>query len=120
MGEFQPVKIEKPWGHEILWAKSDRYVGKIISIHRGASLSLQYHRLKDETIYVLKGVLLFQSGPSEERLLEERLTPGQARHIPAGLVHRMSAEEDCELLEASTTELDDVVRIRDDYGRADV
>lgn len=119
MAEFQPVRIEKPWGHELVWARAEGYVGKVIAIRKGHSLSLQYHRKKDETIYVLRGVLLFQSGPSEKELRQERLTVGQARHIPAGLVHRMKAEEDCELLEASTPELDDVVRLKDDYGRAD-
>jgi mannose-6-phosphate isomerase-like protein (cupin superfamily) len=111
-------RIEKPWGHEIVWARTSRYVGKILHVRRGESLSYQYHRVKDETIRLLSGRLRFESAlPGRERQ-SRILEPGDVARIPPGLRHRMTALEDAEILEVSTPELDDVVRLEDRYGRA--
>ncbi len=112
------TKVEKPWGHELIWAHSDRYVGKILHIKAREALSLQYHERKDETIHVLKGQLEFQVGESEDDLREVKLEEGMSFRITPGTLHRMIAITDCDLLEASTPELDDVVRVEDRYGRA--
>lgn len=105
--------VEKPWGQEVIWAKTEKYVGKILHIAQGHALSLQYHKVKDETIFVMCGKMeFFYDGKSEE------LTPGMTRRIEPLKQHRMIALEDCVVLEVSTPELDDVVRIADDYGRA--
>lgn len=114
----QEYKVSKPWGYEIIWAHTDRYVGKILHINQGESLSYQFHRVKDETIRLLSGVLemdLETNGVREK----VRLAPGESLHIVPGMKHRMSALEDCDVLEVSTPELDDVVRLEDRYGRAD-
>jgi len=110
------VRIEKPWGYEIHWAHTDRYVGKILHVKAGESLSLQYHDRKDETIYVQSGRVRFELGTEETRSTRE-LGPGDAVHIHPGLVHRMTALETSDILEASTPEIDDVVRLDDRYGR---
>lgn len=112
-------RVEKPWGYEIIWAHTERYVGKILHIHRGESLSYQYHRVKDETIRLLAGELELdiEWNGKRERL---RLGRGESLHIVPGMKHRMIALEDCDVLEVSTPELDDVVRLEDRYGRADV
>ncbi len=109
--------VEKPWGREIIFAHTDKYVGKEIVIHAGALLSRQYHRKKDETVYVLAGPLILEIGRDPIERLE--LEPGKAFHVPAGTVHRYIAPEhaDCRLIEVSTTELTDVVRLEDRYGR---
>jgi len=110
--------VEKPWGHEIIWAHTDRYVGKILHIRKGECLSYQYHRVKDETIRVLSGILdldLERDGEREKL----RLAPDESLHIVPRMKHRMIAVEDCDVLEVSTPELDDVVRLEDRYGRAD-
>ena len=112
------VRIDKPWGYEIHWARTKRYVGKILHVRQGHSLSLQYHNRKDETIYVHTGRLLFESG-SRETLTARELGPGDAVHVRPGTVHRMTALEDTDVLEASTPELDDVVRLEDRYGRVE-
>ena len=113
---MKPVRVEKPWGHELIWAHTDRYVGKTLHVKAGHALSLQYHQKKDETIHVLSGRLRFQSG--EDGRLEDRiLEVGESFHITPGTRHRMIAETDCDILEASTPELDDVVRLEDRYGR---
>ena len=110
--------IEKPWGHEIVWAKTDRYVGKILHLRRGEALSYQYHRVKEETIRLLDGRMRFEfAAPGAERS-ERILEPGDVVHIAPGTRHRMEAIEDCNVLEVSTPELDDVVRLEDRYGRA--
>ena len=113
-------RVEKPWGYEIWWARTDRYVGKLLHVRRGESLSLQYHRVKDETIRILNGRMLFETKPQDDpgplRRLE--MTPGDTFHITPGTLHRMTGIEDCDILEVSTTELDDVVRLEDRYGRA--
>lgn len=110
-------RVEKPWGHELVWAHTDRYVGKILHIRAGESLSLQYHERKDETIHVLRGRLVFRAGAEGEALREVRLEEGMSYRLLPGTRHRMEAVTDCDLLEASTPELDDVVRLEDRYGR---
>jgi len=110
-------RVDKPWGHELIWAKTDRYVGKILHIKAGEALSLQYHRIKDETLMVLTGKLqLIYFADGEEPRTRE-LVPRDPFHVPPGLRHRMIAVEDTDVLEVSTTELEDVVRLEDRYGR---
>ena len=111
-----PYRIEKPWGYEIIWAKTDRYVGKILHIEPGHVLSLQYHNKKDESIYVLKGEIILRV-QQDETLIERPLREGEACHIPPKLVHQFEAVLPTDLLEASTPEIDDVVRVKDRYGR---
>lgn len=113
-----PTRIDKPWGHELIWARTDRYVGKILHVKAGHALSVQYHERKDETLHLLRGRLRFWVGPSVEELEEVALREGESYRILPGTVHRMEAETDCDILEASTPELDDVVRLDDRYGRA--
>jgi quercetin dioxygenase-like cupin family protein len=109
-------KIKKPWGYELLWAHTDRYVGKILHINKGESLSYQYHRIKDESIHLLRGLMDLETEQSSKREVLH-LKPGDCIHITPGMRHRMIALEDCDVLEASTPELDDVVRLEDRYGR---
>ena len=114
-----PVRtVEKPWGHELIWAHTDRYVGKILHINQGQALSLQYHRHKDETIFVRGGRIRFEHFADGEAARVVELGPGDAFHIPPFLRHRMVAIEDTDILEVSTPELEDVVRLEDRYGRA--
>jgi mannose-6-phosphate isomerase-like protein (cupin superfamily) len=117
MGVFhEPTRVEKPWGHELWWAHTDRYVGKLLHVKAGAQLSLQYHREKDETIHLLRGemVLVLKEG---DRLVDHPMSPGQSFRVAPGTVHRMRAVTDCDVLEVSTPEVEDVVRVEDDYGR---
>ncbi|HEX4453139.1 MAG TPA: cupin domain-containing protein [Kofleriaceae bacterium] len=109
--------VQKPWGHELIWAKTDRYVGKILHVRAGEALSLQYHRVKDETIMVLSGRLSFEFFTDGESPSTRELAPGEPFHITPGLRHRMIAIDDTQILEVSTPELDDVVRLQDRYGR---
>jgi len=110
-------RVEKPWGYELIWARTDRYVGKLLHIRQGHRLSLQYHTRKDETIYVQAGRLRLVV--DEGRGLREiEMNPGDGFHIPPLMKHRMIAATDCDVLEVSTPELDDVVRLEDAYGRA--
>jgi mannose-6-phosphate isomerase len=118
MPEYKTTRVEKPWGYELIWARTERYVGKILHITQGHALSLQYHVKKDETVYVLKGRMRFQTGSDEKDLKDTILGEGEAFHITPFLRHRMIAETDCDILESSTPELDDVVRLEDRYGRA--
>ena len=111
-----PARVDKPWGYELIWARTDRYVGKILHIRKGESLSYQYHRVKDETIYLLQGLMEFETGDETGRETH-RLKPGDCFHVSPGARHRMTALEDCDVLEVSTPELDDVVRLEDRYGR---
>jgi mannose-6-phosphate isomerase len=111
-----PYRVEKPWGHELIWARTDRYVGKIIHIEPGQVLSLQYHNKKDETIYVLRGEIILRTKPGE-KLVERRMKEGEAFHISPPTIHQFEAVTATDLLEASTPEIDDVVRIQDRYGR---
>ena len=115
-----PKRVEKPWGYELWWARTDRYVGKILHVTRGESLSLQYHNVKDETIMLQSGKLLFETRPTgaEGELRKVEMKPGDVFHITPGTLHRMTAIEDCDIVEVSTPELDDVVRLEDRYGRA--
>ena len=110
-------RVEKPWGYELIWAHTDRYVGKILHIAKGHSLSLQYHLKKDETIFLQTGRMLFEHYGDGEAPVKSELAPGDAFHITPGLRHRMTALEDCDILEVSTPDLDDVVRLEDRYGR---
>jgi len=112
----QVTKVDKPWGYELRWAKTDRYVGKVIHIAAGHALSLQYHNQKDETIYLASGRLLFEIKEGEE-LVKREMKPGEAVHVTPKTVHRMTAITDCDVFEVSTPELHDVVRLEDRYGR---
>jgi mannose-6-phosphate isomerase len=112
-----PRRVQKPWGYEIWYALTEQYAGKILHVNQGHRLSLQFHERKDETSYVLSGRLLLIKGPSAHELTERTLTAGAVwRNLP-GEVHTIQALEDTDVLEVSTPELDDVVRLRDDYGR---
>lgn len=113
------ARVEKPWGYEIIWARTDRYAGKLLHVRKGESLSLQFHRAKDETLYVARGVVDLDVEEGG-RLVRKRLHPGEAHHIPAGTRHRIAGVEESDVFEASTPELDDVVRLEDRYGRASV
>lgn len=110
-------RVEKPWGYELWWAQTDRYVGKILHVNAGHKLSLQYHEQKDETLYLLNGEMDMQFGPSAEQLETRRMKPGDVHRNPAGMVHRMIAISDVDMIEVSTPEVDDVVRLEDVYGR---
>lgn len=112
-----PRRVEKPWGHEIWFAHTDRYAGKIIVVEAGHRLSLQYHDHKDETSYLQSGRLRLWQGPSADALTEREVGPGEAWRNETGLVHMIEAIETATVLEVSTPELDDVVRLEDKYGR---
>jgi len=112
--------IEKPWGYENIWAQSSRYAGKILVINKGHRLSRQYHRVKEETIMVLEGTLVCEEGPTEVGGEVQRhiMGPGEIFHVRPGTIHRFCAEEtDVRLVEVSTSETSDVVRLEDDYRR---
>ncbi len=111
-------RVDKPWGYELHWAKTNRYVGKIIHVNAGHALSLQYHNRKDETIYLWSGKLLFEIEDGGA-LVKREMYPGERVHVTPGTVHRMTAIEDSDIFEVSTPELDDVVRLEDRYGRED-
>ncbi|TFG47537.1 MAG: cupin domain-containing protein [Gemmatimonadales bacterium] len=112
-----PYRIEKPWGYELVWARTERYVGKILHVKAGHVLSLQYHHKKDETMHVLRGELILRTRPGEV-LVERVFREGESVHIPPPLVHQIEAVVDTDVLEASTPELDDLVRLEDRYGRS--
>lgn len=114
-----PTRVDKPWGYELIWAQTDRYVSKILHIERGESLSYQYHEVKDETIHLLRGAVELEVGRDSERK-NLRLKPGDCFHITPGTRHRMKALEDCDVLEVSTPELDDLIRLEDRYGRVEL
>ena len=116
-GRSEVKTVQKPWGHETIWAHTDRYVGKILHIKAGQQLSVQYHERKDETVYLLSGELRYWVALGEGPLEDMRLHQGDAFRITPGTVHYMEAVTDCDVLEASTPELDDVVRLKDRYGR---
>lgn len=110
---MEAKKVEKPWGYEIIWAHTDNYVGKILHINAGCRLSCQYHEEKEESLYVMKGILYMELDGERKKL-----TAGKHFHVPPGTVHRFWANEtSVELMEISTTQFDDVVRLDDDYGR---
>ncbi len=108
--------VPKPWGYELIFAKTDRYVGKILHVNRGESLSLQYHEVKEETLYVVNGELKLTIEYDGDRR-ELSLKQGEVFHIPPRLIHRMEAVVDTDVAEVSTPELHDVVRLEDRYGR---
>lgn len=117
-GRVDVRHVPKPWGHETIWAHTDRYVGKILHIKAGQALSVQYHERKDETVYLLRGEMKYWVQlPGDTELRDQALTTGQSFRITPGTIHYMEAVTDCDVLEASTPELDDVVRIKDRYGR---
>lgn len=119
MTEQVPIReVMKPWGKEIWFANQPEYVGKILHINKGHRYSLQYHEKKTETQYILKGVCRFMIGESEDTLEEVVLHPGDKLDVYPGMVHRAEALEDVEILEVSTNDLDDVVKLSDDYGRS--
>ncbi len=115
---FAPKRVAKPWGYEIHWAVTDQYVGKILHIAAGQLLSLQYHNQKDESIYVLRGRMIFRYKDDKGELVDREMIAGDAQRVPTGLVHQFEAIEHTDVLEASTPHLDDVVRLKDRYGRA--
>ncbi len=110
-------RVEKPWGYELIWAHTPGYVGKLLHVNAGEALSLQYHDVKDETLFLLSGRLRFWIGPSREELAMLDLSEGEAVRVVPGTLHRIEALTDVDLLEASTDHLDDVVRLDDRYGR---
>jgi mannose-6-phosphate isomerase len=112
-----PKRVEKPWGHELWWAQADRYVGKLLHVKAGHKLSLQYHEVKDETIHLWSGELLLVVDEGQG-LVEKALKPGESYRIKPFTKHRMVAVTDCDILEVSTPEVEDVVRLEDAYGRA--
>ena len=112
------ARIDKPWGYELHWAKTDRYVGKVIHVNAGHALSLQYHNQKDETIFLWTGKLKFEI-EVDGALTAREMLPGESVHITPKTVHRMTAIEESDIFEVSTPELHDVVRIEDRYGRED-
>lgn len=114
---FAARRVPKPWGYELIWAQTDRYIGKTMHIERGQQLSYQYHERKDETICVLRGLLdLLVETPGGDRSVF-RLEPGQSYRIAPHVRHRLTAIETCDVLEASSPESDDIVRLEDRYGR---
>ena len=112
-----PRKVEKPWGWELIWAETDRYAGKLLFVRAGQALSLQYHEQKDESWYVQSGRAALELGTLGGDLETAEIGPGDAFHFVPGTVHRVRALEDTLVVEVSTADLDDVVRLADDYGR---
>ena len=115
-GRVSVTHVPKPWGHETIWARTDAYVGKVLHIKAGESLSVQYHNIKDETVYLLSGRLLYRVWDGDTPV-DVDLKVGEAYRITAGTVHQMEAVTDCDILEVSTPHLDDVERLKDRYGR---
>ncbi|HEV8447996.1 MAG TPA: cupin domain-containing protein [Gemmatimonadaceae bacterium] len=115
-GRAPITHVPKPWGHETIWAKTDEYVGKILHIKAGEALSVQYHTVKDETVYLLSGQLKYRIWEGD-RPVDVNLEIGDAYRVTPGTVHQMEAVTDCDILEVSTPHLDDVVRLKDRYGR---
>ena len=111
------MRVDKPWGYELRWAKTERYIGKILHVDAGQALSLQYHRVKDETILVWSGRIRFEKGRQGDTRVTQEMGPGDSVHIAPGTVHRMTALETADIFEVSTPDLDDVVRLEDRYGR---
>ncbi|HEX7223476.1 MAG TPA: hypothetical protein VF231_09490 [Candidatus Limnocylindrales bacterium] len=110
-------RVDKPWGHELIWAHTDRYAGKVIVIEAGRRLSLQVHKHKDESVYVIGGLLRLHLEDADGAMGFHDLGPGEHAHVPVGRRHRFEALERVSLIEVSTPELDDVVRLEDDFGR---
>jgi len=115
-GRSEVRHVPKPWGHETIWAHTDQYVGKILHINAGHALSVQYHNVKDETVYLLSGQLIYRIWENDQpRNVELKI--GDAYRVTPNTIHQMEAVTDCDILEASTPHLDDVVRLEDRYGR---
>ena len=115
---YAPERVDKPWGYELIWAKTDRYAGKVLFVKAGEALSLQFHNRKDESWYVLDGRAELELGKAGEAVTKkEVISKGAAFHFEPGTVHRVRAVDDTTILEVSTPELDDVVRLEDSYGR---
>jgi mannose-6-phosphate isomerase len=115
---FDVRRVDKPWGHELIWALTEAYCGKVLFVRAGESLSLQFHREKDESWYVLDGRAELELGaPGQSVLNSEIVAPGAAFRFVPGTVHRVTAIEDTRILEVSTSQIDDVVRLEDAYGR---
>ncbi len=115
-GRSDITRVPKPWGHETIWARTDDYVGKILHIKAGEALSVQYHNVKDETVYLLSGNLIYRIWEHDTpRNVDLKI--GEAYRITPGTIHQMEAVTDCDILEVSTPQLDDVVRLKDRYGR---
>jgi len=115
---FEPRKVEKPWGHELIWAEAEAYVGKLLFVKAGESLSLQFHRVKDESWLVQDGRARVELGSAGDAVLnEEVVRAGTCFRFRPGTVHRVTALEDTTILEVSSPELEDVVRLEDRYGR---
>jgi len=112
-----PRRIEKPWGHELIWAETELYVGKILHVKAGEALSIQLHNQKDETMHLLSGEVQLLVGASPEEMIAVPLALGESFRIKPGTVHRVEAVMDSDILEASTPHLDDLVRFSDRYGR---
>ncbi len=117
-GRVEDHKVEKPWGYELRWAITDRYAGKVLHVNKGEALSLQYHERKDEYQYVIRGAVDVELGVEGGELTTRRMKAGDTLHITPGTRHRITAVEDTDIVEISTPELDDVVRLADRYGRA--
>ena len=115
---IRPRRVEKPWGHELIWAETELYVGKLLHVNAGEALSLQYHEVKDETLFLLTGELRLRVGPSVDELENVEFHSGDSFRILPGVIHSMEAVTDCDVLEASTPHLEDIVRLKDRYGRA--
>ena len=115
---FEPRKVEKPWGYELIWAETDNYVGKVLFVKAGESLSLQFHRVKDESWLVQQGRAKLELGSAGDAMLaQEVIGAGATFRFRPGTVHRITALEDTTIVEVSTNHLDDVVRLEDRYGR---
>ena len=112
------IHVPKPWGHETIWAHSERYVGKILHINAGHELSVQYHNRKDETIYLLSGDIIYRVQREGDDILDDvKLKIGESYRVTPGTIHQIIAQTDCDVLEVSTPEIDDVVLLSDRYGR---
>ena len=117
VNDADAARVVKPWGHELRWAITDRYIGKIIHITRGHRLSLQYHERKDESILILSGVVDLVLEDDAGELRTHRMTPGMSARVRTGRRHRFIGVEESDIIEVSTPEIDDVVRLEDSYGR---
>ena len=117
-GRAAVTHVPKPWGHETIWAHTERYVGKILHINAGHELSVQYHNRKDETVYLLWGEIIYRVQREGDDILDDvQLNVGESFRIAPGTIHQMIAVTDCDVLEVSTPEVDDIVRLSDKYGR---
>ena len=117
-GRATVTHVPKPWGHETIWAQTDRYVGKILHINADHELSVQYHNRKDETVYLLWGEIIYRVQREGDDILDDvQLNVGESFRIAPGTIHQMIAVTDCDVLEVSTPEVDDIVRLSDKYGR---